>query len=70
MAAKTRTAKKGSGRVRVTLVRGWAGKSERQRMNLRSLGLRRSGDSRDIADSPSFRGMVDKVQHLVTVEDV
>ncbi len=55
-------------RVRVTLVRGWAGKSERQVRNLRALGLRRSGDSREIVDSASVRGVIDKVQHLVTVE--
>jgi large subunit ribosomal protein L30 len=53
----------------VTLARGWAGKAKRQVATLRGLGLRRSGDVAELADSPSVRGALDKVSHLVTVEE-
>ena len=57
-----------SARIRVTLVRGWAGKAETQVRNLRALGLRRSGDSRDLPDTPDVRGKIEMVKHLVEVE--
>jgi large subunit ribosomal protein L30 len=37
---------------------------------LRSLGLRRIGDSVVKADRPEIRGMIQAVRHLVTVEEV
>lgn len=56
--------------IRVKLVRGWAGKSLVQYRNLRALGLRRSGDVRELPDTPDIRGKIDVVQHLVAVEPV
>jgi large subunit ribosomal protein L30 len=58
------------GRLKVTLVRGWAGKRDRQVKTLRALGLRRSGDSNELPDSESIRGAITKVSHLVTVENL
>ena len=55
-------------RIRVTLVRGWAGKAQTQVRNLRALGLRRAGDSRDLPDTPDVRGKIEIVKHLVDVE--
>lgn len=63
-------ARKEAGRIRVRLVKGWAGKSGVQLRNLRALGLRRSGDSNELPDTPSVRGVVDVVQHLVEVEPI
>jgi large subunit ribosomal protein L30 len=57
-----------AGRVRVTLVRGWAGKSERQQRTLRGLGLRRRGDHNDLPNTPAVAGAIAKVSHLVSVE--
>ncbi len=57
-------------RIRVTLVRGWAGKSDVQVRNLRALGLRRSGDARELPDTSDIRGKIDIVQHLVVVEPI
>lgn len=65
-AKKTKTG--APGRIRVKLVRGWAGKADNQVKNLRALGLRRSGDARDLPDTPDVRGKIDRVSHLVTVE--
>ncbi len=58
----------GGDQLRITLVRGWAGKRRRQQRTLRSLGLRRTGDSNVIADSPSLRGAIEAVAHLVRVD--
>lgn len=57
-----------SGKLKVTLVRGWAGKRRTQQATLRALGLRRRGDSNELPDTPSVRGAIDKVAHLVAVE--
>ena len=60
---------KAAGRIRVQLVRGWAGKSRIQQKNLRALGLRKSGDARELPDTPSVRGVINLVSHLVSVEN-
>jgi large subunit ribosomal protein L30 len=57
-------------RLRVTQVRSTIGRPKRQRETLRSLGLRRIRDVVVKDDRPEIRGMVRKVSHLVTVEEV
>jgi len=46
------------------------GQTGHQRLILRGLGLRKSGSEVVVENTPSFRGMVKKVLHLVTVEEV
>ena len=46
------------------------GSKANQRETLRSLGLRRIGDVAAHEDRPEVRGMIAKVTHLVTVEEV
>jgi large subunit ribosomal protein L30 len=53
--------------VRVTQRRSRNGADQRQRDTLRSLGLRRIGQSVEHADTPQIRGMIAKVAHLVEV---
>lgn len=55
--------------VRIKLVRSPIGSSERQRRTVRSLGLRRLGQVVVHRDSPTLRGMIDRVRHLVSVVD-
>ncbi len=55
--------------VKATLVRSAIGTSPRQRATLRGLGLRRIGRAVIVKDSPSVRGMLRSVAHLVVVED-
>lgn len=59
-----------AGSVRITLVRGLAGCTERQRSTVRSLGLRRIRQSVVRPDSADVRGAVLKIAHLVEVEEV
>jgi large subunit ribosomal protein L30 len=42
----------------------------RQKRTLRALGLHRLGDVVEQADTAAIRGMVGKVRHLVSVEEV
>ncbi len=56
--------------LRVTQIKSKIGGTQGQRDTLRSLGLRRIGDVVVKADRPEFRGMVQAVRHLVTVEEV
>jgi large subunit ribosomal protein L30 len=55
-------------KLKVTQVRSGIGRSSDQRATLRGLGLTRRGRSRILNDTPQVRGMIRKVQHLVTVE--
>jgi large subunit ribosomal protein L30 len=45
------------------------GSDKRQRDTLRSLGLRRIGQTVEVNDTPQIRGMLHKVRHLVEVQD-
>ena len=55
---------------RITLVRSTIGRPEDQGRTVRSLGLRRLHQTVERPDTPSIRGMVTKVRHLVEVEEV
>ncbi len=57
------------GRIRVRWVRSAIGRDRRQRATLRGLGLRRLQQSVEVEDTPSIRGMINAVNHLVRVEE-
>jgi large subunit ribosomal protein L30 len=56
--------------LKVTQVRSAIGIKPKQRGTLRALGLRRIRHTVMHADRPEIRGMLAKVPHLVTVEEV
>lgn len=56
--------------LRITLVKSPIGYSQRQKDTVRSLGLRKINQTVDQPDSPMIRGMVNKITHLVAVEEV
>lgn len=60
----------GERRVRITLVKSPIGYSQRQKATVRALGLRRLHDTVEQVDTPALRGMIQKVSHLVLVEEV
>jgi large subunit ribosomal protein L30 len=60
----------GEQRLRITWRKSSIGYSRRQKRTIRALGLRRLGDVVEQADTPVIRGMVDKVSHLVRVEEI
>ena len=57
-------------RLKVTQKKSEIGGTSSQRHTLRSLGLKRIGDSVVKEDRPEIRGMVHTVSHLVVVEEV
>ena len=57
-------------KLRVTWKKSAIGYREDQKGTIRALGLRRLGQSVEHGDSPQLRGMIHKVRHLVSVEEV
>jgi len=56
--------------LRITWKKSTIGCPQPQRRIIESLGLKRLNHSVVHSDSPSIRGMVNKVSHLVSVEEV
>ncbi len=56
--------------IKVTQVRSGIGTKPKHRGTLRALGLGRIGKVNVLPDRPEIRGMVARVPHLVTVEEV
>jgi large subunit ribosomal protein L30 len=56
--------------LEVKQVKSVIGRPHPQRAVLKGLGLRGIGSTVTVANTPSFRGMIRKVLHLVTVEEV
>ena len=54
--------------VKVTQVRSPIGRPKDQRQTLIGLGLNKMNKTRELEDTPSVRGMINKVRHLVRVE--
>ena len=57
-------------RLRITWTKSAIGYAGDQKRTIRALGLRKLNQSVEQDDHPSIRGMIDKVSHLVTVEEV
>ena len=56
--------------LKITLSKGLVNSNSTQRENVRSLGLHKIGQSVIKDDTAVYRGMIAKVTHLVTVEEV
>jgi large subunit ribosomal protein L30 len=56
--------------LRVTLVRSLSGRLAGHKACVAGLGLRRMHHSVVVADSPENRGMINKVNYMLTVEEV
>ncbi len=59
-----------TGTLKITLVRSTIGRAKDQEATVRSLGLRKLHQSVERPDNDSIRGMVSKIRHLVSVEEV
>jgi large subunit ribosomal protein L30 len=51
--------------LKVKLVRGMSGHTEKHRETLRGLGLTRVGRERILQDTPAIRGMINRVEYLI-----
>lgn len=55
--------------LRITLVKSVIGYPQRQKDTVRALGLRRINQTVEQKDSAVIRGMISKVNHLVSIEE-
>jgi large subunit ribosomal protein L30 len=55
--------------IKVTLVRSPIGFQPKHRETVRGLGLKRMNQSVVLEDTPSVRGMVNKIEYMVRVEE-
>lgn len=56
--------------LRIKWVKSSIGYSQRQKATIKSLGLKRLLDTVEWKDDPVTRGMIDRVSHLVEVEEL
>ena len=59
-----------AGKVKITQVGSTIGRKFDQQDTLKALGLNKMNRSKVVEDTPSIRGMIRKVQHLLLVEPV
>ena len=57
-------------KLKITLTRSLIGRPENQRATVKALGLRKLQSFVEQEDNAVIRGMVHKVEHLVTVEEI
>jgi len=55
--------------LKIKMVKSEIGRPEEQRKVLRGLGLKKLNSAVTLADTPQTRGMINKVVHLVSVEE-
>ena len=56
--------------LKVTLIKSSIGTKPKHRGTLRALGLRGIGKTNTLPDRPEIRGMIARVPHLISVEEV
>ena len=56
-------------RLKVTLVKSMIGRPEKHRRVLRGMGLTKLNRTVELQDTPSIRGMINAVSHLVKAEE-
>ena len=61
---------KKTNKLKITQIRSGIDRPERQKRTIRALGIRKVNHSVVHVDTPQIRGMIDKVSHLVSVEEV
>ena len=57
-------------KLKVTQIKSPIGREGSQRKTLIGLGLNKIGRTRELEDTPSVRGMINKVKHLIEVNDL
>jgi large subunit ribosomal protein L30 len=57
-------------KIKITQVKSGIDRPERQKLTLKALGLKKMHNTVEVEATPQILGMVRKVNHLVTVEEV
>jgi large subunit ribosomal protein L30 len=58
-----------SAKLKVTLIKSEIGRPEKHRKVLRGIGLKKLNRTVELENTPSIRGMISKVSHLVNIEE-
>ena len=61
---------RGMAKIKITQVKSGIDRPERQKKTLRALGLTKLHATKEVEATPQVLGMVEKVSHLVTVEQL
>lgn len=62
-------AKNAANTIKITQVRSVIGRPEKHRRVLKGMGLGKMNRTVELLDTPEIRGMINKVKHLVEVEE-
>ena len=57
-------------KIKITLVKSPIDRSERQKLTLQALGLNKMNATREVEATDQILGMVRKVEHMITVEEI
>jgi large subunit ribosomal protein L30 len=57
-------------KIKITLVKSPIDRPERQKLTLQALGLNKMNSSKEVEATPQILGMVRKVEHMVTVQEL
>ena len=67
--SQTKAAKEAAGTIRVRLYKSMNSCQWKHRLSVKALGLNKLNDVRELKDSPQVRGLVNKINYLVRIED-
>ncbi|MFH1980629.1 MAG: 50S ribosomal protein L30 [Pseudomonadota bacterium] len=59
-----------AGKLKITLVKSQIGRPEKHRKVLRGMGLTKLNKTVELENSPAVKGMIQKVSHLVSAEEM
>jgi large subunit ribosomal protein L30 len=57
-------------KIKITLVKSPIDRPNRQKLTLQALGLNKLNSSKEVEATPQILGMVRKVEHMISVEEV
>jgi large subunit ribosomal protein L30 len=57
-------------KIKITQVKSGIDRPQRQKLTLIALGLKKLNASKEVEATPQILGMVNRVSHLVKVEDI
>jgi len=57
-------------KIKITQVKSGIDRSQRQKLTLQALGLKKLNTSKEVEATPQILGMIEKVNHLLKVEEL
>ncbi len=57
-------------KLKITLVKSPIDRPERQKLTVKALGLNKTNSTKEVEATPQILGMIQKVNHLIKVEEI